>query len=80
MKRESISYHFDDNVLILHGEEVFQLYGHLDDEYDTVILPKFTDAEVQEYEASIKELANEPSWNKKLDSRLIKYIIKQNLS
>lgn len=80
MKGNSINYHFNDDVQIPHGEEVFQLYGQFEDEYDTVILPKFTEEEVREYEESINELANEPSWNKQLDSRLIKYIIKQNLS
>ena len=80
MKGNSINYHFNDDVRIPHGEEVSQLYGQCEDEYDTVILPKFTEEEVREYEESINELANEPSWNKQLDSRLIKYIIKQNLS
>lgn len=77
---DSLNYHFEDPVIIPHGEEVIQLYGQNTDEYDTVVLERFSKEELQQYEKQENERSQEPSWNKELDSRLIKYIIKQNLS
>ena len=79
-KGESLNGHFHEELQIPSSQNIDNIFPSTEEEYNEMIIPKFTKEEKKKYDSKEQMKQNGPVWNSSNDERLKKFIFSMGLS